>query len=128
MTSRPVAPRFARVGAYLTGIGLLAVLFVVLLALNAEDPMLLLVSSTPFALVAAVFALIWPEDSWRWGLRVSTAFVLFLVWTSIAFWLNNRLDLLPLGRAVVVAVAACLAAAVAGRLRGATRSGTRHDF
>ena len=125
---RPSAPRYARIGAYLAGFGLLVVVFGVLLALNADDPMLLIVTSSPFALAPSAFALLWPEDSWRWGLRVSAAFVSFLVWTSIAFWLNSRIDLVPIGRAVVVAVVACLAAAVAGRLRRALSSGTRHDF
>jgi len=128
MTSRASAPRLARIAAYLAGVGLLGVTFGILLAISADDPLLMLVSSTPFALAAAGFALFWPADSWRWGLRVSAAFVLFLVWTSIAFWLNSRIDLVPLGRAVVVAAAACLAAAVAGRLRRAMPLGTSHDF
>ncbi|TVP45076.1 MAG: hypothetical protein EA350_10230 [Gemmatimonadales bacterium] len=128
MTSRPAAPRVARVLAYLAGAGLLAFTFGVLLALNADDPVLMLVTVTPFALAAAGFASFWPEDSWRWGLRVSAAIVLFLAWTSMAFWLNSRIDLVPMGRALVVALAACLAAALAGRLRRATPSGTRHDF
>jgi hypothetical protein len=69
------------------------------------------------AIAAFVFTVIWPSESWRWGLVLSSGFWAFFVVVFVAYLSVSKLDGITLLRALSVLLAGVAASVVASVLR-----------
>jgi hypothetical protein len=69
------------------------------------------------AITAFVFAVIWPQESWRWGVCLSSGFFVFFMSVFLDYLSAGKIDSQSLLHATAVILAGVIAALTASALR-----------
>jgi peptidoglycan/LPS O-acetylase OafA/YrhL len=69
------------------------------------------------AIAAFLFAIRWPSGSWRWGLILSSGFLVFFLAVFLSYLSVGQPEFITIGRAVSVVLAAVAGSVVATRMR-----------
>lgn len=93
------------------------IVIVAFLATGPSPPMSWLIPALACAVLALVFALRWPEGSWRWGVWLSSGFWVFFLVVFVSYLLTSTVDWKTPLRAVAVLLPAIAAALLGAALR-----------
>lgn len=121
MTLRERAPRTAWVAGLLLSFAMAGVVIVLFLVRSPSSTLTYVLPALLAAITSFIFAVAWPNGSWRWGIVMSSGFAIFFLVVFLAYLTVRDWDATTLVRAASVLLSGLAGSVIATRVRGASQ-------